>query len=132
MQTCKKHADEPGKITGQDSSAGVPVFVYLSPGVDVAASVEALGRKRGFTADGGRYAAVSLGQGQEPIAMTQLARAREVGGWVLLQNIHLTIGWTAGPLEKAVDKLAQGSHPDFRRVLHVARAQSLAACMQPR
>ena len=53
-------------------------------------------------------------QGQEPIAMARLAHARKEGGWVLLQNIHLTIDWTAGPLEKAVDKLSEGSHPDFR------------------
>lgn len=46
--------------------------------------------------------------------MAQLAHARKEGGWVLLQNIHLTIDWTAGPLEKAVDKLSEGSHPDFR------------------
>ena len=84
--------------------------------------MEGLGRKLGFTADGGKYAAVSLGQGQEPIAMAQLTQARQAGGWVLLQNIHLTIDWTAGPLEKAVDKLAQGSHPDFRR--------AAAACVE--
>lgn len=102
-------------IVSQDSVAGIPIFVFLSPGVDVAASVEALGRKLGFTADNGRYAVVSLGQGQEPIAMAQLTQARAAGGWVLLQNIHLTIDWTAGPLEKAVDKLAVGGHPDFRR-----------------
>ena len=39
----------------QDASPGIPMFVFLSPGVDVAAGVEALGRKRGFTADTGRY-----------------------------------------------------------------------------
>ena len=105
--------------------AGIPIFVFLSPGVDVAASVEALGRKLGFTADNGRYAVVSLGQGQEPIAMAQLTQARAAGGWVLLQNIHLTIDWTAGPLEKAVDKLAAGGHPDFRR----ARARPAWRCM---
>lgn len=49
--------------------------------------------------------------------MAQLAAARKEGGWVLLQNIHLTIDWTSGPLEKAVDKLAEGSHPDFRSFL---------------
>eukprot|EP00983_Pelagomonas_calceolata_P123870 1161047-Pelagomonas_calceolata.AAC.55 len=37
----------------QDSSAGVPIFVFLSPGVDVAGSVEALGRKLGYTGDAG-------------------------------------------------------------------------------
>ena len=40
----------------QDASPGIPMLVFLSPGVDVAAGVEALGRKRGFTADTGRYA----------------------------------------------------------------------------
>lgn len=38
--------------------------MFLSPGVDVAASVEALGRKHGMTADVGKYFSVSLGQGQ--------------------------------------------------------------------
>lgn len=53
-------------------------------------------------------------QGQEAIAMEALEKARRDGGWVLLQNIHLTIDWTAGPLEKRVDKLAEGAHADFR------------------
>ncbi len=101
----------------QDSAPGVPIFVFLSPGVDVAASVEALGRKLGFTIDNGRYTSVALGQGQEPIAMNNLTNAHKNGGWVLLQNIHLTIDWTAGPLEKKVDKLSEGAHPDFRYIL---------------
>ena len=46
--------------------------------------------------------------------MQQLQRAHAQGGWVLLQNIHLTMDWTAGALEKAVDNLAHGAHPDFR------------------
>jgi len=36
--------------------------VFLSPGVDVAAAVEGLGRKSGYTTDNGKYSAVSLGQ----------------------------------------------------------------------
>ena len=98
----------------QDAAPGTPIFVFLSPGVDVAASVEGLGRKLGFTADTGHYSAVSLGQGQEPIAMNNLTNAHKNGGWVLLQNIHLTIDWTSGPLEKKVDKLTEGAHKDFR------------------
>jgi dynein heavy chain len=47
---------------------------------------------------------------QEPIAMNNLKNFHKNGGWVLLQNIHLTIDWTNGPLEKAVDKLAEGAH----------------------
>ena len=101
-------------LSVQDSSPGTPIFVFLSPGVDVAASVEGLGKKLGFTADTGHYSAVSLGQGQEPIAMNNLTNAHKNGGWVLLQNIHLTIDWTSGPLEKKVDKLSEGAHKDFR------------------
>ena len=48
----------------QDASPGTPIFVFLSPGVDVAGSVEALGRKLGFTQENGKYFSVSLGQGQ--------------------------------------------------------------------
>jgi dynein heavy chain len=50
----------------------------------------------------GTYASISLGQGQEPIAMNHLNNAHKNGGWVLLQNLHLTIEWTSGPLEKKV------------------------------
>jgi len=42
--------------------------------------------------------------------MNNLKNFHKNGGWVLLQNIHLTIDWTNGPLEKAVDKLAEGAH----------------------
>ena len=94
----------------------------------MAASVEGLGRKLGFTADNGKYVSVSLGQGQEPIAMNHLSNAHRNGGWVLLQNIHLTIDWTSGPLEKKVDKLAEGAHPDFRYAA-LATADLPADCM---
>lgn len=109
----------------QDASPGTPIFVFLSPGLDVAASVEALGRKLGFTADAGKYAAVSLGQGQEPVALECLQRAHKNGGWVLLQNIHLTIEWTHTVLDKYVDKLAEGAHPDFRLFLSAEPPPSL-------
>ncbi len=45
-----------------DATPATPVFVFLSPGVDVAAAVEALGRVHGMTADTGMYCSVSLGQ----------------------------------------------------------------------
>lgn len=37
-----------------DSAPGTPIFVFLSPGVDVAGSVEALGKQLGFTGESGR------------------------------------------------------------------------------
>ncbi|EFN51784.1 hypothetical protein CHLNCDRAFT_37234 [Chlorella variabilis] len=109
----------------QDASPGTPMLVLLSPGVDVAGAVEALGCKLGYTQENGKYFSVSLGQGQEPIAMSHLTHAHKNGGWVLLQNIHLTIEWTSGPLEKYIDKLAEGAHPDFRLFLSAEAPPSL-------
>ena len=63
---------------------------------------------------GHRYASVSLGQGQEPIAEQRLADFHKRGGWLLLQNIHLTIDWTTTVLDARIDKLSEGAHPDFR------------------
>lgn len=110
----------------EDASANTPIFVFLSPGVDVAAAVDELRRKLGASlSPDASYAAVSLGQGQEPIAMERLASARKSGGWVLLQNIHLTIDWTNSVLEKAVDKLGEGSHENFRLFLSAEPPPSL-------
>ena len=109
----------------KDSAPGTPIFIFLSPGVDVAAAVESLGKTLGYTSENGRYAAVSLGQGQEPIAMNNLTNFHKNGGWVLLQNIHLTIDWTNGPLEKTVDKLADGAHEEFRLFLSAEPPPSL-------
>lgn len=60
----------------QDAQPGTPIFVFLSPGVDVAGSVEALGRRLGFTAENGRYFSVSLGQGQASLVEQCLAAVR--------------------------------------------------------
>lgn len=49
--------------------------------------------------------------------MEMLTRCSRQGGWVLLQNIHLTPQWTAGPLTSFVMRLGQaGVHEEFRRV----------------
>ena len=36
------------------------MFVFLSPGVDVAAAVEGLGRKLGYTADAGKLSLIHI------------------------------------------------------------------------
>ena len=37
-------------------------MIFLSPGLDVAAAVEVLGRRLGYTMENGKYCVVSLGQ----------------------------------------------------------------------
>lgn len=61
--------------------------------------------------------------------MSALESGAKNGGWVLLQNIHLTIDWTAGPLEKRVDKLADGAHPDFRYESLYLSVSSFSVCI---
>ena len=122
-----------------------PILLWLSPGVDAAGAVEKAAKVRGLSA--GSFASVSLGQGQEGAAMAALTVGRASGGWVLLQNIHLTAGWTAGALAGAIDKLGGGGgggggdttaatsttqpHPDFRLFLSAEPPPSLERPLPP-
>jgi dynein heavy chain, axonemal len=150
------------------ASPSIPVLFFLSPGVDIAGAVEAAtkqGNSNSSNSNSGQkskamaaavaeqrsYATVSLGQGQEELAMAALKKAREHGGWVLLQNIHLTIDWTLTALSRFIDALDVGSdagggggsqddddtattttnnnnnapHPDFRLLLSAEPPPSL-------
>ena len=98
----------------EDTRPDVPVFFFLSPGVDVMTTVEQLHKKMGLTEP---IQTVSLGQGQEPVAERAIEAGHKSGGWVALQNIHLTPKWTKGSLEKRLDKLADGANPAFRLFL---------------
>lgn len=73
----------------EESSASVPTFFILSPGVDPLKDVEKLGKKLGFTTDNDNFHNVSLGQGQEEVAEHAMDVASVKGHWVILQNIHL-------------------------------------------
>ncbi|RKO98183.1 hypothetical protein CXG81DRAFT_17063 [Caulochytrium protostelioides] len=115
----------PFPISFQESSPGTPIFFILSPGVDPVKEVEALGRQIGFTEDRGNYHYVSLGQGQEVIAEQKLDLAYQEGGWVMLENIHLLVKWLP-ILEKKLEVLSMGSHPDFRVFLSAEPASDPA------
>lgn len=114
-----------------DAGPATPILIFVSPGVDAAASVEALARKKGLVG-AGRYASVSLGQGQEAPAMARLRHAAANGGWVLLQNIHLTMEWTWVELDRAIDGLPGGTtHPDFQLFLSAEPPPSLERPLPP-
>jgi len=101
------------EVSYEDSGPAVPIFFLLSPGVDPVVSVKALGARLGKTEEESLFVGVSLGQGQEPVAEKALDRMYIDGGWVMLQNIELVARWLP-KLEKKLEALAEGAHPDFR------------------
>lgn len=89
----------------RDSSAGIPIFFVLSPGVDPIRDVERLGKQMGFYADANNLTNISLGQGQEILAEQAITKALANGNeWVILQNIHLVVNWLP-TLEKLIEKI---------------------------
>jgi len=101
------------ELSFEDSAPAVPIFFLLSPGVDPVVAVKALGGRLGITEEEGKFVGVSLGQGQEPVAEKALDRMYVEGGWVMLQNIELVARWLP-KLEKKLEALSEGAHPDFR------------------
>ncbi|KAF0977183.1 hypothetical protein FDP41_003836 [Naegleria fowleri] len=96
-----------------ESRPNTPLFFILFPGADPIKTIEALGKRLGFSEENEKFVNISMGKGQEEHAERQLQRAYEIGGWVVLQNIHLMKKWLP-TLERKLEKLSEGSHKDFR------------------
>jgi dynein heavy chain len=100
----------------EDSSSLVPLYFLLSPGADIASSIDRLAQKMGKV-KGVDYHNISLGQGQEVVASERLEVGRDQGHWIFLDNVHLMPRWLS-VLEKRLDEYAlKGTHPDFRVLL---------------
>jgi len=99
-----------------DSSTTIPLYMIISPGVDVVADVDKLASATDMRR-GESYHNVSMGQGQDVVAMERLEHAHRNGHWVILNNIHLMPQWML-ELEKKLDEYAlEGSHQNFRLFL---------------
>jgi dynein heavy chain len=102
--------------TLRDSTPSTPLYFILSPGADVVADVDKLALKYGLV-KGASYHNVSMGQGQDVIAMEKLEMGHKQGHWVILNNVHLMPRWLV-ELEKKLDAFgAEGSHERFRVML---------------
>ena len=99
-----------------DTGSNTPIYFVLSPGADIVSDVDRLARKYGME-KGSSYHNISLGQGQDVVAMETLRTGAQVGHWVLLNNVHLMPRWLV-ELEKLLDQFALGdTHQDFRLFL---------------
>merc|ERR1719471_1049404 len=99
------------KAVFADSSAKTPLIFVLSPGVDPTSSLLSLAENSGMA---NRFHALSLGQGQAPIATRMIKEGVKEGNWVFLANCHLSLSWMPH-LDKLVEQLqSEEPHPDFR------------------
>ncbi|SBT71328.1 dynein heavy chain, putative [Plasmodium malariae] len=65
------------------------------------------------------YINISMGQGQESIALKYLKEISKSGGYIFLQNIHLMTKWLK-EFEEILDKIFLDAHPNFRLFLSSA------------
>ncbi|XP_043393066.1 dynein axonemal heavy chain 2 isoform X2 [Chelonia mydas] len=99
------------KSVVEDSTPRTPLIFVLSPGVDPTSSLLQLAEQSGMAQ---RFHALSLGQGQAPIATHMIQEGVRDGNWVFLANCHLSLSWMP-QLDKLVEQLqVEEPHPAFR------------------
>ncbi|XP_043933259.1 dynein axonemal heavy chain 2 [Protopterus annectens] len=99
------------KSVVEDSTTRTPLIFVLSSGVDPTSGLLQLAEQSGMA---NRFHALSLGQGQAPIATRMIKEGVKDGNWVFLANCHLSLSWMP-QLDKLVEQLqVEEPHPDFR------------------
>jgi len=86
-----------------------PVIFLLSIGADPTEAIESLARKRKLPSP----AVISMGEGQEQVAVKAMLAGAANGTWVLLQNCELGLELMA-TMEEFLEKLKEGQDPNFR------------------
>ena len=94
-----------------DSNCATPLIFVLTPGADPMSELLKLANELGFHK---KFVAISLGQGQGPLAENAVAEAIDNGTWVCLQNCHLSISWLP-TLERICEDISPDIvHANFR------------------
>lgn len=93
----------------EEMKPDVPVIFLLSRGSDPTDGLIELCRKKKLPAP----AVISLGEGQEPVALKAINAGVVNGTWVLLQNCELGLGLMF-EMEAVINKLKGNMDPNFR------------------
>jgi dynein heavy chain len=103
------------QIVYDEMTIKTPAFFVLFPGVDPTPDVERVGAKYGKTSNDQTFTNISMGQGQEQIAMNALKDSAEKGNWLMVQNVHLMTDWMK-EFERALEATVEQPecHTDFR------------------
>jgi dynein heavy chain len=117
------------QILGQalvDASPETPIFFILSAGVNVVEYVDKMAMDPLYMKTRQvDYHNISMGQGQDILAMSRLEVAHKQGHWVILNNIHLMPVWCV-ELEKKLDQFnIAGNHPGMRVFLTAEPSKTL-------
>lgn len=94
--------------TYQEMTPSTPVFFVLFPGVDPTPGVERVAAKLNV-----KLTNMSMGQGQEEIAINALKEAGKNGDWIMLQNVHLMQNWLKS-FERNLEIVCEDVNPNFR------------------
>ncbi|XP_028285542.1 dynein heavy chain 2, axonemal [Parambassis ranga] len=99
------------KAVVEEADSSTPLIFVLSPGVDPTGALLQLAEASGMS---NRFHALSLGQGQAPIAKRMIEDGVRNGHWVFLANCHLSLSWMP-ELDKLVKELqVKKPHSDFK------------------
>ncbi|CAE7333776.1 ODA11, partial [Symbiodinium sp. CCMP2456] len=100
----------------EESTCLTPIFFVLFPGTDPTPVIEATAAELGLTQAAGSLHNISMGQGQENVAINAINKCARDGHWVVLQNIHLMQEWLK-QLERSLELIEEFVHPNFRCIL---------------
>ncbi|XP_029341080.1 dynein heavy chain 6, axonemal [Acyrthosiphon pisum] len=115
----KTFIESPGvslHVLYNDTSSTIPLIFILSPGSDPFVAFQKFATEFGMI---DKLHAISLGQGQGPVAEKLIKYGQKEGYWIFLQNCHLASSWML-QMENLVQNLIENPtniKPEFRLFL---------------